>query len=64
MDKQDLTCARYPRLLEVRAADYLTNSSLRERFGIDEQNRAMASRLIKDATKAWLIVPHHAKASP
>ncbi|MBN6034202.1 putative DNA binding domain-containing protein [Amycolatopsis sp. 195334CR] len=35
----------------------LTNSSLRERFGISQQNAAVASRLISDAVDAGLIVP-------
>ncbi|MBB5856471.1 RNA-binding domain-containing protein [Amycolatopsis umgeniensis] len=35
----------------------LTNSSLRERFGISQQNAATASRLISDAVAANLIVP-------
>ena len=32
--------------------DSLTNGSLRQRFGIAEENRAMASRLIRDAQMA------------
>jgi ATP-dependent DNA helicase RecG len=34
---------------------YLTNTSLRERFGIDEKNSAVASRLIKEAVEAGAI---------
>ena len=37
--------------------DYLTNTSLRGRFGIDEKNRSMASRLIRDAVSVGVIVP-------
>ena len=33
----------------------MTNTSIRERFGIDEKNRAMASRLIGDAVETGLL---------
>lgn len=35
--------------------DYLTNATLRGRFGIEEQNSAMASRIIKDAMEAEAV---------
>jgi len=35
----------------------LTNASVRERFGIEKQNSAIASRLIKEAVDAGKIVP-------
>ncbi len=35
----------------------LTNASVRERFGIDQKNSAVASRLIKEAVDAGMIVP-------
>jgi hypothetical protein len=44
--------------------DFLTNASLRERFGIEDQNRSVASRLIRDATDANAIVPHDPSAAP
>lgn len=37
--------------------DMLTNSSLRERFGIEPRNSATASRLITEAVEARLIAP-------
>lgn len=37
--------------------DPMTNTSLRERFGIEPQNSAMASRIIRDAQDAQLIKP-------
>ena len=43
--------------------DFMTNSSLRERFGIDAKNSAVASRLIKDALSAKVIRPHDEDAS-
>jgi ATP-dependent DNA helicase RecG len=44
--------------------DYLTNTSIRTRFGIEEQNRAMASRLIRDAVQAGAIAPDDPDAPP
>lgn len=35
---------------------FLTNASLRERFGIEEKNKAKVSRLIKDALDAGVLV--------
>jgi len=37
--------------------DFMTNSSLRERFGIDAANRAMVSRIIRDTLAEGLIKP-------
>lgn len=36
----------------------MTNTSLRERFGIDERNAATASRIIRDALEAGVIKPY------
>lgn len=44
--------------------DYLSNSSLRQRFGIEEQNRSMVSRLIREAANAGAIIPYERDASP
>lgn len=38
--------------------DPMTNTSLRERFGIEAQNSAMASRIIRDAQDAGFIKPY------
>lgn len=35
--------------------DFMTNATLRERFGIEEKNYPMASKVIKDTVKAGLI---------
>ena len=43
--------------------DALTNTSLRRRFGISDGNRAMASRLIRNAVKSGAITPADAVAS-
>lgn len=37
--------------------DFLTNASLRERFGVEERNKASVSRYIKEAIEAGLIKP-------
>lgn len=41
-----------------------TNSSLRARFGVEEQNRSMVSRVIREAVEAGQIVPADANAAP
>ena len=43
--------------------DYLTNASLRERFGIEENNKAIASRRIREAMDAGMIKPFDETAS-
>ncbi len=63
MDKADRIRACYLHAcLRYVQRDYMTNTTLRERFGIDEKNSAVASRLIKDALDAGLIVPYDEKA--
>ena len=42
--------------------DYLTNSSLRDRFGIEKENSSMVSRLIKDAVEDNAIKPVDAES--
>ena len=42
--------------------DYLTNTSLRERFGIEEHNKAVASRRIREAVDAGMIKPYDENA--
>ena len=56
MDKQDKVRACYLHAcLRYVSGEYMTNQSLRERFGIEEQNYSMASRIIADTIKAGLI---------
>lgn len=65
MDKEDRVRACYLHAcLKYVQRDFLTNTSLRERFGIEERNRSMASRLIRDAAEARAIVPYDATAAP
>ncbi len=59
MDKTDRIRAAYLHAcLRYVQRDYMTNTTLRERFGIDEKNSSMVSRIIKDAVEAGLIRCH------
>lgn len=65
MDKNDRIRACYLHAcLKYVNREYLTNTSVRERFGIEPQNIAAASRLIKEAVEAGVIVPHDIDAAP
>jgi predicted HTH transcriptional regulator len=56
MDKQDKIRACYLHAcLKYVSGEYMTNQSLRERFGIDEHNYTMASKIISDTIKAEMI---------
>ena len=58
MDRADRVRASYLHAcLRYVNREYLTNTSLRERFGLDEKNSATASRLIKEAVEDGQIVP-------
>jgi len=43
---------------------YVTNKSVRERFGIEPRNSATASRLIREAVKLKRIAPYDTNAAP
>jgi predicted HTH transcriptional regulator len=65
MDKDDRVRACYLHAcLKYVNREYLTNSSLRERFGIEPQNIAAASRIIKEAVEAGAIAPYDVAAAP
>jgi len=51
------SCLRYV------TREQMTNSSVRERFGISTQNSAQASRLIGEAVEAGVVVPYDAQAA-
>jgi ATP-dependent DNA helicase RecG len=60
MDKTDriracylLSCLQYVRRKQM------TNTTLRERFGIDEENRAQVSRVISDTVEAGMVRPYN-----
>ena len=56
MDKEDRIRACYLHAcLKYVQRDFMTNTTLRERFGIEDKNSATASRIIKDASVAGLI---------
>lgn len=65
MDKADRVHACYLHAgLMYLSGTFLTNTSVRERFGITFANRAMASRLIRDAISSGMIVPRDPEAAP
>ncbi|HFD87864.1 MAG TPA: transcriptional regulator, partial [Gammaproteobacteria bacterium] len=65
MDKADRIRAVYLHAcLRYVNREYLTNTSLRERFGIEPKNSATASRLIREAVEAGAIVPYEPDAAP
>lgn len=65
MDKTDRVRACYLHAcLKYVHREYLTNSSLRKRFGIEPKNSAKASRFIKEAVEMGEIVPHDPDAAP
>lgn len=65
MDKADRVRACYLHAcLKYVSRQYLTNTSIRQRFGIQAQNIAAASRIIKEAVEAGAIVPYDSAAAP
>ncbi len=57
MDKEDRIRACYLHAsLKYVEHDYMTNTSLRERFGIEEKNRSMVSKIINDTLEADKIL--------
>lgn len=64
MDKIDRIRACYLHAcLKFVNREFMTNGSLRERFGIEAKNSASASRLIKEALDAGVIAPYDASAA-
>lgn len=58
MDKMERTHACYLHAcLKREMNDYLTNASLRKRFGVHERNKAMVSRHIREAVEEGMIKP-------
>ena len=56
MDKEDKIRAAYLHAcLKYVSGEYMTNNSLRGRFGIEEKNYSMASRIISEAVKSGLV---------
>lgn len=64
MDKTDRNRACYLHAcLKYVTREYMTNASLRERFGIEAAHSAIISRMIKDVVEAGLIHSHDESAS-
>ncbi len=64
MDKADKIRACYMHAgLRYIQRDFMTNTTLRERFGIESKNSAIASRIIKDSLEAEMIFPFDPQAS-
>ncbi|MBI5074745.1 MAG: putative DNA binding domain-containing protein [Nitrospirae bacterium] len=65
MDKADRVRACYLHAcLRYVNRDYMTNTSVRGRFGIEPSNKAMASRYIREALEANAIRPYDEDAAP
>lgn len=65
MDKDDRIRAVYLHAcLRYVNREHMTNTSVRERFGIEAQNSAAASRLIREAVEAGLVVAYDPNAAP
>ena len=58
-----LACYFHACVLYVQG-EYMTNSSLRKRFGMEDTSSGMISRLIKDATEKKLIKPFDPDTAP
>lgn len=65
MDRPERVSAVYQHAcLRFVSNEPTNNASIRERFGIPERNKALASRIIKDALTEKLIAPHDPSAGP
>lgn len=65
MDKMDRVRACYLHAcLKYVNRDFLTNTSIRKRFGIADSNKAMASRYIREAIDEGVIRPYDEEAAP
>jgi len=63
MDRADRVRAVYLHAcLRYVSQERMTNASVRERFGIEQRNSATASRLIREAVEAGLVVPYDPEA--
>ncbi|MEQ8925578.1 MAG: ATP-binding protein [Fulvivirga sp.] len=64
MDKEDKIRATYLHsCLKVVSGEIMTNQSLRDRFGIEEKNYSMASRIIAETLKSELIKDYDPESS-
>jgi ATP-dependent DNA helicase RecG len=64
MDQSDRIRACYLHAcLKYVNREYLTNASLRERFGVEEKNKASVSRYIREAVEGGMIKPFDVDAA-
>jgi len=64
MDREERVRACYwHACLKYVQREAVTNTSLRERFGIEAKNSAKASRLLKEAVESGLLVPYDPDAA-
>lgn len=64
MDKKDKTRACYQHAcLRYVSNEQMTNTSLRQRFGIEDKNYAIASRIISEAIQHNLVKPYHPEST-
>jgi hypothetical protein len=65
MDKADRIRAVYLHAcLRYVSRKYMTNTSVRERFGIKPESSASASRLIREAVETGFVLPYDPDAAP
>jgi ATP-dependent DNA helicase RecG len=65
MDRSERIRAVYQHAcLQYVNRQHTTNTTIRRRFGISDQNSAQASRLLRDAIDAGLIAPYDPAAGP
>ena len=65
MDKADRIRAVYLHAcLRYVNREHMTNTSLRERFGVDPKNSATVSRFIREAVNGGSVLPYDAQAAP
>ncbi len=65
MDRDDRIRAVYQHAcLKWVTRQHMTNTTVRQRFGIENQNAAIASRLLKEAVTARMIAPYDADVGP
>ena len=64
MDKKERIHACYLHAcLKYVSREFMTNSSIRNRFGIDPHNIAQASRIIRDAVDEGVVCPYDSQVS-
>ena len=65
MDREDRLWSVYLHsVLRYVRDEATTNASVRQRFGIDEKNKALATRVLKEATEAKVIAVYDPSAGP